>query len=206
MAKHRMFKTLTTAIACLVIIASMFLPSNAQAAISVSDVTPQLTASVQSDSQVNLQWSIPAGVRLSGFEIERSSDPLSGYAAVLSASKSDSTILDQSVQPGQAYYYRVRAFRSSRTTQYSAYSNVEFAELKITAPIDSTPPSVSLTNPSDNAVFTSQQTIDLSATALDDTGVVRVDFYRDDVLVGSDSAALIQPVGQFRKLKMVSIA
>ncbi len=53
-----------------------------------------------------------------------------------------------------------------------------------------TPPSVRLTSPADGAAFTAPATITLAAEASDPDGqVVRVDFYRDTTLLGSDSAA-----------------
>jgi len=52
---------------------------------------------------------------------------------------------------------------------------------------DVTAPSVMITSPSDGAIVSGNALISVSAT--DDTGVVRVDFYVDGVLIGSSSSA-----------------
>ena len=52
---------------------------------------------------------------------------------------------------------------------------------------DETPPSVSIVSPSDGAVLSGNVRIDASAT--DDSGIARVDFYVNGVLIGSSSAA-----------------
>jgi hypothetical protein len=54
---------------------------------------------------------------------------------------------------------------------------------------DTTPPSVSLTAPSDGSAITVPQTLTLSAIANDDTGVTRVNFYVDAVLIDGDTTA-----------------
>lgn len=54
-------------------------------------------------------------------------------------------------------------------------------------PADTTPPDVSITAPVVNAAVAGTTTI--TATASDDTGVVRVEFYVDGVLKGSDSTS-----------------
>lgn len=56
-----------------------------------------------------------------------------------------------------------------------------------TAAPDTQPPTVSLTSPAPGASVA--QVIAMSASASDDRGVVRVDFFGDGVLVGSDAAA-----------------
>jgi hypothetical protein len=59
----------------------------------------------------------------------------------------------------------------------------------ISVTVDNSPPTVSLTAPSNNAVV-SGSAVAVSATASDDTGVSRVDFYRDgNVLLGTDDTS-----------------
>ena len=53
-------------------------------------------------------------------------------------------------------------------------------------PIDN-PPSVSITNPSDGATVSG--TLDITAEASDDVGVVQVDFYYGTTLIGSDTTS-----------------
>ena len=57
----------------------------------------------------------------------------------------------------------------------------------ITAVTDTTPPTVSLTAPAHGATVSG--TITLSANASDNVGVTRVEFYRDGVLVISDTTS-----------------
>ncbi|MCK4509406.1 MAG: hypothetical protein KAU27_12725, partial [Desulfuromonadales bacterium] len=186
MSKRNSRKSLLSMSSCLVLLISLVFPGNALAGVSLPDVAPQLSAQVQDDTQVALQWSLPVRVNVGGFEVERSLDPLNGFVVIASTSKATMSAIDQNVESGQSYYYRIRAFKRST---YSAYSNIEFADIPVSAPVDSAPPSVNLSNPADNTVYSNQQTIDLSADASDDTGVARVDFYCNDALVGSDSSA-----------------
>lgn len=52
------------------------------------------------------------------------------------------------------------------------------------------PPSVSLTAPANNAAYTAPANVALSATASDPNGTVtRVDFFRNSVLIGSDTSS-----------------
>jgi hypothetical protein len=266
---------------CLALFATLNLPVNVHAALNVTSVTPQLTVSVQNQT-VNLQWNIPSGVRLSGFEIERSLSPLSGYAVVLSTGRSARSASDQNVQSGEAYYYRIRAYRSGSTYRYSSYSNTEFAEMAAqqlavyTAPVlesvqangadyvlqwslpetaygmpeggydvfsdgiddnlhhtgfsttvsglqtgtehcfkvearwtqaspsvfpasntlcastnivDTSAPSVSISNPASGAKYTKAQTIAITANAQDNVGVSKVEFYEGSALKATDTSA-----------------
>jgi hypothetical protein len=59
------------------------------------------------------------------------------------------------------------------------------------APPDTTPPTVSLTAPADGATV-SGTAVSLSATANDDTGVTKVEFYRGTTLIGTDSSSPFQ--------------
>ena len=54
---------------------------------------------------------------------------------------------------------------------------------------DSTPPSVSLTNPISPATFIAGNNIALGATAGDDSGVAQVEFYANGLLVSTDTAS-----------------
>ena len=186
MSKQNSSKRLLSISTCLVLLVSLLVPVNASARVSLTDVAPQLTAQVQNDSQVALQWSLADRVSTSGFDVERSSGPLDGFVTVFNTDKSTFSVIDTNVESGQIYYYRVRAYKRST---YSAYSNIEFADLPVVAPVDTAPPSVTLVNPTDNATFTTEQIVNISADAIDDIGVDRVDFFSDDTLIGSDATA-----------------
>src|SRR5439155_1000804 len=54
---------------------------------------------------------------------------------------------------------------------------------------DTTPPTVSITSPASGATYTTVQTVTLTATASDNVGVARVEFYDGGVLKGTDTTA-----------------
>lgn len=54
-------------------------------------------------------------------------------------------------------------------------------------PPDTTPPTVAISSPANNAVISSTTTV--TATASDDVGLAKVEFYVDGVLVGTDTSA-----------------
>jgi len=56
---------------------------------------------------------------------------------------------------------------------------------QVTVTVDIEPPTVALTSPADGATVSGNVTV--SASAADDQGVSRVDFYQDSVLLGSDN-------------------
>jgi hypothetical protein len=63
---------------------------------------------------------------------------------------------------------------------------------RCTAPSASTanqPPTVTLTSPPNGATYTSPATVPMSATASDDNGVTRVEFYAGNTLVSTDTTA-----------------
>ncbi|MBN1142301.1 MAG: fibronectin type III domain-containing protein, partial [Deltaproteobacteria bacterium] len=55
------------------------------------------------------------------------------------------------------------------------------------APKDTIPPAVSITNPSGNTTITSAQTLNLVASASDNTAVSKVEFYNGSTLMGTDT-------------------
>lgn len=68
----------------------------------------------------------------------------------------------------------------------------------VPAPGDSTAPSVSITRPTDGESVSGSVSIDVSAS--DDTGIARVEFYADDVLIGASTAAPYSVRWNARKL------
>jgi len=60
---------------------------------------------------------------------------------------------------------------------------------ELTALTGSTPPGVSITNPSNGATFTAGENIEMSATASSDSGVAFVQFYANGLMIGGDAAA-----------------
>ncbi|MGA2221273.1 MAG: S8 family serine peptidase [Verrucomicrobiia bacterium] len=53
--------------------------------------------------------------------------------------------------------------------------------------IDTNPPAVSITSPADGAIYTRAQTVTLTASASDDTGVTKVEFYDTGTLKATDT-------------------
>ncbi|WP_158623629.1 Ig-like domain-containing protein [Corallococcus llansteffanensis] len=74
------------------------------------------------------------------------------------------------------------------TRAYDASGNVEVsAPVNVTVVRDNTPPTVSITSPSAGA--TVRSTVQVQATAIDDTQIVRVELYVDGALIGTDSSS-----------------
>ena len=126
-----------------------------------------LTATAISPTQINLSWSntttVPAGV-----QIERKTESTGTYAVVGYAGIGATSYSDTGLASGHVYYYRIRA---SNVAGDSPYSNEASA-------LVNTPPSISITNPTNGAVFISPATLSLVASASDSDGsVVKVEFF-----------------------------
>lgn len=86
---------------------------------------------------------------------------------------------------------------SSGSSNYIDHAHVNYPEYitafffdnnrRVSQVADTTPPTVDVTNPADGATVSGVVTI--TAVASDDVGVSQVDFYLNDVLVGTDSSA-----------------
>ena len=86
---------------------------------------------------------------------------------------------------GTLYHYRVKSKDASGNPAISA----DFTFSTLNAPADAIPPTVSITAPLDNSAVTSKGTITLQATASDNVGVTRVDFFVNGTLLSTDAAA-----------------
>jgi len=168
----------TAVLMLLLLLASLLIPSSLLAATLPA---PSLTAAVQAGPQVKLTWVQPKA-SISGFEIQRSLDPASGYAKILAVGRTILTTTDTKVQAGTGYYYRVRCYKTGTTTSYSAFSNVAFADVPPAVVVDSTPPTVSIISPSAGAQYATAQTVSITASAQDNVGVSKVEFYDGGVL------------------------
>ena len=62
-------------------------------------------------------------------------------------------------------------------------------DFELTAITDTTPPSVTLTNPPTSGTFTAGDNMPLGASAADDSGVAQVEFYANGSFVGTDTTA-----------------
>ena len=77
-----------------------------------------------------------------------------------------------------------KAFDAAGNSASSAAANVT---VNIATTGDTQPPTVSLTSPAAGATFTSAQTLTLAASAADNVGVTRVEFFDGTTLLGTDT-------------------
>jgi len=140
-----------------------------------------LAATPNSSTQITLTWTDNSSDETS-FKIERSLSATSGFTQISTVASNITAYANSGLSANTTYYYRVRA---SNSTGDSAYSNVANATTN-PAPTDN-PPAVTLTAPADGATVSG--TVAVTATATDDKGVSRVDFYLDGVVVFSDTAS-----------------
>ena len=136
-------------------------------------------------STISLQWGAdPAGTAV-GYKVYYQSDssvaPYTGSGAVQGASPVDvsnqTTATITGLDPGHPYYFAITAYNSAGVE--SPYSN-------IVAIPELTPPTVSITSPSNNA--TASGTVSVTASASDNVGVTRVEFYVNGALQATDTA------------------
>jgi 3-phytase len=107
----------------------------------------------------------------------RSADTTSPYSHSWSITSADNGSHD----------WTARAYDAAGNSATSALSTVVVA---ISAPPgDTAPPSVSMTAPPSGTTYSSPQTVTVSASASDDTGVSRVEFYDNGVLRSTDTSS-----------------
>src|SRR5262245_50470977 len=75
------------------------------------DAPSTLVATVTSSSQINLTWVDNSSENR--FTIERSNDPITGFAHVGTVSRNITSYSDVGLTPSTTYYYRVRAVAPS---------------------------------------------------------------------------------------------
>jgi chitodextrinase len=142
---------------------------------TVPSVPTNLNASATSDSLVNLSWS-PAtdNVGVTSYTIYRNGTLLATAGAVTNYS-------DTTTAPLTNYQYEIRA--------RDAAGNVSGASVpaSVTTPADTTPPTVSVTAPSNGALLSGLVT--LAANASDTAAVDHVDFLVNNNVVGTDNTA-----------------
>ncbi|MEK7212319.1 MAG: Ig-like domain-containing protein, partial [Patescibacteria group bacterium] len=153
-------------------------------------VPTNLTATAVSSSQINLSWSASTdNVGVTGYRIFR----CSGAACAPSSQISTSTnpaYSDTALSPSTTYAYAVSAYdaagnNSNQTSPVSATTST---------PLDTTPPTVSITSPTSGSTVSGIITV--SATATDSStdsgqasGVAGVQFKLDGTNLGAEDAA-----------------
>jgi putative flippase GtrA len=159
-------------------------PAVATAAPTV-DKPSSLSATLNdSQNEVQLIWSADDS-RAHGYLVERSQTSSGGYSQILAVDGNQTSAVDSLNNASGSYYYRVRSYKTvGPKTIYSSYSNV--AEVTVTT-ADTVSPSVEISTPSADVSVTSAQDLDIIASANDDVGVTKVEFYDDTSLIGTDT-------------------
>jgi hypothetical protein len=132
-----------------------------------------------SSSQINLTWSDTSTDEL-GFKLERSVDG-SSFTQIANIGANVINYYDGGLNSSTIYYYRVIAYNGAGD---SSPSNTASATTQ--AP-DLTAPTVNITKPLNGAKISSR--VDVQASASDNVGVARVEFYIDGKLSATDSSA-----------------
>ena len=145
-----------------------------------------LTVSISQARDVTLQWDPSADTSVTGYKVYYNADsasiPFSGTGAVQGASPYDAkkvaTTALTGLDPARAYYFAITAYNSTGTE--SLYSN-------IVSVAEAAPPTVSITSPLANATISG--TVSVNATATDNVGVTKVEYYLDGTLKATDTTS-----------------
>jgi titin len=152
--------------------------NSAEASAMTAPAAPTGLTAAAGDTQVRLSWNASAGA--SSYKVFRATSP-SGYSAPLVSSITTTSYTDSTAVNGTTYYYVVRAANAAGD---SASSN------EVSATPINNPPTVSITNPTNNASFTAPATITIDATASDGDGTVgKVEFFQGSDKLGEDTSA-----------------
>ncbi len=136
-------------------------------------------------SSVLLQWDPNTELDLAGYKVYYKADssvmPFDGIGATEGAAPIDVRNLTKTtingLDPSRAYNFAITAY--NRAGIESSYSNI------VTVP-ESMPPSAAITSPSNTSSVTG--IVSVTATASDNVGVTKVEFYLDGVLQFTDTS------------------
>ncbi|HAS41325.1 MAG TPA: hypothetical protein DCS93_12640 [Microscillaceae bacterium] len=93
--------------------------SNEASATTSLNANISLQAFSQSLSAVRLAWSSD-NTMIDGYKIERSEDEAQGYIEIAEIPVASAAgHIDQNLEPGKTYFYRIRAFKNTSVSQYS---------------------------------------------------------------------------------------
>ena len=134
---------------------------------------------------MSLQWDPETDPSVTGYKVYYQADssiqPFKGIGATNGASPIDVQNLTSAtingLDPNHAYYFAVTAYNA--TGVESAYSNIAYIP-------ELAPPTVSLTSPATNS--TASGTVSVTASATDNVGVTKVEFYVNGALQSTDAA------------------
>jgi len=137
-------------------------------------------------ANVALQWDAVTVSGVTGYKVYYSADspaaPFNGSGAAEGASPVDvqnlTTTTLTGLDPGKSYYFAVTAYDAAGNE--SDYSN-------IASILDLSPPAVAITSPTNGTGVSG--TVAVAATANDNVGVTRVEFFVNGALQATDTAA-----------------
>ena len=137
-------------------------------------------------STVSLSWDANSEPTLAGYRVYYKADsstlPFDGTAAVEGTSPvnvhNQTTATISGLDPNKTYFFAVTAYDSSGLE--SSYSN-------IVSVLEVVPPTTAVTAPANSATVSG--TVSISASAGDNVGVTRVEFYANGVLQATDTAS-----------------
>jgi hypothetical protein len=129
-----------------------------------------LLASSAFAAQVTLAWDVNSDPAVVGYKLYYGLASQS-YSVTIDVGSSTTAALS-GLQPASTYYFAATDYDGHG--QESGFSN----EVSSTVPAaDTTPPTVSITSPSDGALVKAKSIVTISATASDDVGVTKAKFY-----------------------------
>lgn len=153
--------------------------------IFITCMLSMLTAAVTHARDVTLQWDANTDAA-TGYKIYYNADspgpPYSGAGSLQGPSPVNSgnqtTATLSGLDPARSYYFAVTAYDASGAE--SSYSNI------VSAP-ETTPPTVSISAPAPNSTVSGTTTV--SVSAVDDSGVTKVEYFVDGSLAATDTAS-----------------
>ena len=152
-------------------------------AILCSFIFGSISASYAKD--VTLQWDPETDPAVVGYKVyynaNSSATPFTGTGSTLGASPIDVKSLTNAtvtgLDPGNAYFFAITAYNASGTE--SSYSNI------VNVP-ESIAPTASITFPATNTTVSG--TVSVTASATDNVGVTKAEFYLNGSLVATDTS------------------
>jgi hypothetical protein len=136
-------------------------------------------------TNVSLQWDPATDPSVAGYKVyyqaDSSTQPFSGTGATNGASPINVQNLTSAtvsgLDPSHAYNFAVTAYNASGVE--SPYSNIAYVP-------ESAPPAISLSYPANNATVSG--TVSVTASATDNVGVAKVEFYVNGVIQAADTS------------------
>jgi len=128
-------------------------------------------------ASVQLQWDPNVETDLAGYKVYYGTDtaPLTSSVPVDVQNQTDTII--SGLDPGTSYSFAVTAYNDAGLE--SSFSNI------ITV-AEQSPPTVAITSPANNS--TVSDTVSVNVSAADNVGVTKVEYYVNNVLLGTDTA------------------